>query len=210
MPRVQSSVGILTDMSLLEAREIRMKDGRRAVIRNATEADAQALIDGLYELVADGEGQVLVPGEFTPTLDEERAWVRGQNDDPNKLLLVVEMDGAIVGNLTFAVAARRRLAHTGTFGMALSPRARGLGLGAALLMRLLEWATEHPTIEKVTLRVLSTNARALAPYRKLGFVEEGRSVRLIRYEDGTYCDDVMMARFVRASTARTNSVFASQ
>ncbi|MBI2392048.1 MAG: GNAT family N-acetyltransferase [Deltaproteobacteria bacterium] len=184
-------------MALVEPTHVTTKDGRTAVIRNATEDDAQALLDDLRDFVEDGEGQVLVPGELAPTLDEERAWIRGQNDDSNKLLLVVEIGGAIVGNLTFATSPRRRIAHTGTFGVGLAREARGIGIGTALVTRLLAWAADHPTIEKVNLRVLATNARAIAMYRKLGFVEEGRLVREIRYEDGTYCDDVSMARFVR-------------
>jgi RimJ/RimL family protein N-acetyltransferase len=43
--------------------------------------------------------------------------------------------------------------------------------------------------------VRSTNARAIALYEKLGFVEEGRFRLRLRLDDGTFVDDIGMAWF---------------
>jgi hypothetical protein len=51
-------------------------------------------------------------------------------------------------------------------------------------------------IEKINLRVLCSNERAIGIYKKFGFVEEGHCVSEIKYEDGTYVDELLMARFV--------------
>ena len=41
----------------------------------------------------------------------------------------------------------------------------------------------------------ANNARALRLFEHLGFVQEGRLRARLRREDGTYLDDVCMARF---------------
>jgi RimJ/RimL family protein N-acetyltransferase len=73
---------------------------------------------------------------------------------------------------------------------------RGRGVGTALLQVLIDWATESPLIEKVTLAVFSTNHRAIGLYRKLGFEVEGMCPRDMKLADGNYMDSVLMYRFV--------------
>lgn len=72
---------------------------------------------------------------------------------------------------------------------------RGRGVGRALMDRALEWASRSP-LQKLALSVYAHNAPAIALYRKLGFEEEGRRVAEYLFPDGSYRDDVLMARFV--------------
>ena len=51
--------------------------------------------------------------------------------------------------------------------------ALGRGIGTALLEDLFGWAQRDSRVKKVELRVRATNQRALALYRKFGFLEEG-------------------------------------
>jgi ribosomal protein S18 acetylase RimI-like enzyme len=50
-------------------------------------------------------------------------------------------------------------------------------------------------VEKVALSVYPGNERAIALYRKFGFVEEGRLVRQSKKSYG-YEDELVMARFL--------------
>ena len=73
---------------------------------------------------------------------------------------------------------------------------------------LIDWARAHPGIEKFELQVRSSNARAIKLYEGLGFVEEGRKTRRLKYGPNDYQDDVYMALWVRtinsmASRGRT-------
>ena len=108
-----------------------------------------------------------------------------------------EAEGAVVGSLDFATPPLRRMRHAGRLGISVEVGWRERGIGRLLLETLLEWARAHPIIEKVTLGVLSTNARALHLYQSLGFVEEGRSPRAFRFGPGEYVDDVLMYQFVK-------------
>jgi len=46
--------------------------------------------------------------------------------------------------------------------------------------------------------VFSTSEAALALYTKHGFVEEGRGVRDMKFEDGSYADTIMLGHFLGA------------
>ena len=76
------------------------------------------------------------------------------------------------------------------------PTWRGQGIGTALVDAMVSWAISNPRIDKITLDVLASNEGAIHVYSKFGFVEEGRKLKAIKFEDGTYTDDVQMARFV--------------
>lgn len=173
-----------------------LKDHRRVSIRCAVESDAAQNLHCREACTRDGEGLISLPDERNRSEKEHRQSIRQFLEAPCDLLLIAEHQGKIVGNLDFQSNRRRRLAHTGDFAIALLREWRGLGVGSMLLETLVKWAESNPAIEKLSLRVLYSNAPAIGLYRKFGFVEEGRCVREVRYEDGTYSDELLMARFV--------------
>jgi RimJ/RimL family protein N-acetyltransferase len=183
-------------MAFIEPFQSKLKSGENVTIRTGVDSDALQLLRCLATNLADGEGQLWEKGEFVPTEEQERDWIRGMRENPRELLLVAEKDGQIIGNIDCHQGQRRRIAHTAEFGMSVMPSWRSQGLGEILLKSLIQWAKDHPELEKLGLHVLSSNARAIALYSKLGFREEGRLLKVIRYGDGRYDDDVCMGLFV--------------
>lgn len=72
------------------------------------------------------------------------------------------------------------------------------GIGTQLLKRIIEWAKESESIEKIELNVRASNTQAIALYKKMGFLEEGCLKRRVRTEIG-YIDDILMALHVKGS-----------
>lgn len=166
-------------------------------VRTAREDDAAGVLALARAILEEGAGMVRTPEELTTTVEEERALLGRYAETPDRLALVAEADGEVVGFLDFRSLARRRLAHVGHFGLSVRRDRRRQGVGAALLRRLLAWADANPRIEKVALSVLAGNEAAIALYRKFGFREEGRRVAEVKYSDGRYEDDVLMYRLTR-------------
>jgi ribosomal protein S18 acetylase RimI-like enzyme len=79
----------------------------------------------------------------------------------------------------------------GEIGMAVAREWRGRGVGSALLAAAIEWARER-SLHKLSLSVFAHNAAAIALYRKLGFVEEGRRVKQYRRASGELWDTIDM------------------
>ncbi len=84
------------------------------------------------------------------------------------------------------------------------PACLGRGYGAEAIRLVLAHAFDIG-LHRVSLRVLSGNIRAIACYRKCGFVEEGRE-REAAFVRGAWQDDVIMGlldrEFTRTATTR--------
>jgi ribosomal protein S18 acetylase RimI-like enzyme len=128
----------------------------------------------------------LEPFSFTHT-----ATFVAENIERGNPQLVAEDAGQIVGWCDVRRETVPTYAHEGMLGMGLLPDYRGHGLGERLMRTTLE-AARHAGFERISLSVYAQNTRAIALYRKLGFVHEGTRVRG-RKVDGAYDDIHMMA-----------------
>ncbi|HTV01713.1 MAG TPA: GNAT family protein [Luteitalea sp.] len=107
---------------------------------------------------------------------------------------LVAVDGTrLVGWIDILEGPYEGLRHYGRLGMGLAEDARGRGLGAQLLQRALD--DGFTRFERIELEVFASNARAVALYRRLGFVDEGcrRQARVI--DDAP--DDILMFGLLR-------------
>ncbi|MFN7976096.1 MAG: GNAT family protein [Acidobacteriota bacterium] len=173
-----------------------LADGRSLVVRRAEPDDAEEMLAATREVLEEGEFVVTAPDELRSP-DAQREHVAKAASDPGGLVLVALIDGRIVGSLAFHSGEKRRMAHSGTFGLSVVKESRDRGVGRALIEALLAWARASPQIEKVCLAVYPDNVRGLALYRKLGFVEEGRLVRDVKFGPGRYKDSILMYQLVK-------------
>ncbi len=185
-------------MSYVPPHPVALPSGFSVTIRSARIADAPALCTYLTTLWMDVDAfNITAPGEIIPTVAMEIQWIQTHLDAADQLALVVETADNIIGLADMEAGSRLRMAHSARLGISLADGWRNQGIGTALMRALLDWATMHPVIEKVTLAVLASNLRALHVYQSLGFLEEGREYRAIWYEDGTYVDGMLMYRWVK-------------
>jgi RimJ/RimL family protein N-acetyltransferase len=70
---------------------------------------------------------------------------------------------------------------------------RGQGYGVEAIGLLVEYAFNTLNLHSVELGVLATNARAIACYKKCGFVEYGR-LKDAFFIKGEYVDEILMQR----------------
>ena len=96
--------------------------------------------------------------------------------------------------------------HVGRLGIGILPEYRGQKIGARLLAATIADAFEKG-LARIELEVFAANARALALYKKFGFVEEGRK-RHARCLDGVLEDSLCMA-LLRAEAPASIFVTAS-
>ncbi len=188
------------NLGTIHKQNFTLKTGETGLLRNAERKDAQAMIDHAKANLREGHGNVTLPSEFKLTVADEIKWIKEHREKRDWLTIVAEVDGKLIGLLNFKAEERKRLAHRGMFGISISKKWRGRGVGEAVLRALLDWATKNPRIEKVSLAVLADNTNAIALYRKLGFIEEGLRVREIKVAKGKYVDDVLMYRWVKPLT----------
>lgn len=108
-------------------------------------------------------------------------------------------DGQVVGWCDVIRKEHEGMRHAGRLGMGVLPAYRGMGLGSRLLAATMTDAI-NKGITRIELEVFASNPHAMALYRKMGFVEEGRK-KLTRFLDGAYDDDIVMAYIVADTTS---------
>jgi RimJ/RimL family protein N-acetyltransferase len=165
------------------------------VIRHATIADVEPLRSYTHALFAER-----LPGIYRrtpPTIEDEVEFVRSHTEPANSALFVATSGDEVVGLLDFVGGSLSENAHAGVFGISVASGMRGCGLGTRLVAELLDWA---PTvgIRRVEVRCFSTNPRALALYRRLGFTDEG-CLREAVSVDGESVDVFVLARLLNSA-----------
>ncbi|WP_068984659.1 MULTISPECIES: GNAT family N-acetyltransferase [Lysinibacillus] len=165
-------------------------------VRVALEEDAATMLEIQKEVLAEEDFLITTVEEFQQTIDGQKEWIQAKLANERETIFIAKYEEKMVGWLMFQSPHRKRLAHTGTFGMMVLKEYRGLGIGKLLLEKIITWAEHNPYIEKISLGVFSTNERAIALYKKMGFVEEGRKINEIKLHDNEYIDDVLMYKMV--------------
>jgi L-phenylalanine/L-methionine N-acetyltransferase len=117
---------------------------------------------------------------------------RIESQDDNSYRLVAVVDGKVVGSGGLHMGMGRRR-HTAEIGMAVHDDYQGRGVGTALLSGLIELAERWLGLIRLELTVYTDNERAIALYKRLGFVVEG-TLRKYGMRDGQYVDAYTMAR----------------
>ncbi|MGG1950445.1 GNAT family N-acetyltransferase [Ralstonia solanacearum] len=165
----------------------------RATIRRAGKGDAAALCAAEKATALTPGLLVSQPHELQVDAFEQKIEFLEQEG----MYLVAEREGVLIGHALLEPMVLIAQAHVFSLTIVVHPGYLEHGIGTALMVELMGWAENNPRVEKIELRVRATNARALALYKRFGFVEEGRFERRIRLPDGSYIDDVLMARFTR-------------
>lgn len=169
-------------------------DSHAPSIREARPEDAALLAEAEREIAR-------IPGRLASRPDEihddaVRQMILHLNDRGHGLYLVAERAGVAVGHAFLEPLPLAVTAHVVRLTIAVHEGHQGQGVGKALMNDLLRWARSDVRVEKVELQVRSSNEPAMALYRSLGFVEEGRKTRRLKIGPNRYIDDVYMAMWV--------------
>ena len=185
-------------MAVIEATTVLLKNGREVCIRTPAAEDAEKVLEYTKTIFSDDRFFLTTEEEAKEwqTIEKEREHIRTFYDHPDKLFLITEADNGIVSMSHLECGWRKRIRHVSRLGISILPVWRSVGLGTAILKAIIDWAAMHPVIEKLSLEVWASNERAIGLYKKMGFSEEGRKVREIKYADGSYDDCICMVRFV--------------
>ena len=167
------------------------------IIRPAKVEDAEVIMTYAEHLFRSTDQVLTTPEEYTITLEQEEAWIRGFEGNANSLLLVAETQGRVVALLDFSAKIRWKARHSGELGLSVHPEYQRQGLGRAMMEVLIAWARSAPGVEKLILQVFETNHKAILLYQSLGFKEEGRFVKGIKQSNGAYVDLIQMYLWVK-------------
>nr|WP_208353878.1 GNAT family protein [Pseudaestuariivita rosea] len=145
-------------------------------------------------------------GEPTRSLQTSRTtatrWVQKLIDHP--CAWVITADGRIVGQARLDDINQKDQKARLALGL-LSEGDLGKGIGRQAIQKVLDYAFEEITLNRVDLRVLAFNKRAIRCYMACGFIEEGRERESARIS-GKWYDDIIMGILKREHLSRKKDV----
>lgn len=167
----------------------------RPVLRDGTlklRAPVMADVEARLALGSNAE----IRHMFGAPLDEARVmtyamaedWVEAQLKEP--LAFVIEHEGVMIGALRLHTVDRQDRRANLAIAI-LDPALLDQGIGTRACRLILNYAFEVMGLHRITLRVIEYNARAIAAYKKLGFVMEGREREAALVGDQRH-DDIIM------------------
>lgn len=169
-----------------------LKDGRTLILRDPTLEDAQELLDFLK--IVGSETDFLLADENGIeglTLDGERDWITTTLAAANTRMFVGTVDGEIVLVCDVRAAGRTRIAHVGGVAISIKRAYWHLGIGNIAMQAMIDFAKSTGVLRTLSLEVHAENERAIALYKRFGFVEVGRHKARINVR-GTYYDEILM------------------
>ena len=155
-------------------------------IRLAQTTDAATLCQAEQAIAATPGRLVSLPDELS--VENFVAMIQ----KPTTRYIVVEQDNEIIGHAFLEQMGLKAVAHIMRLTIAVHEGHQGQGVGKLMLKHLIDWAKATRSVEKIELHVRATNLQAIALYKNMGFVEEGRLKRRIKISETQYLDDLTM------------------
>ena len=169
------------------------KTGIEVSFKNAEAAEAEDEINYLKQCCGETRFLLSEPEDVAYTVEGEEKFLEEYANSDNSLMLNAYINGRLIGNCSFApISNANRLKHRCSMGIALIKKYCGQGIGE-LMLEILIGRAKEAGFEIMELDVVSANIRAKKLYERLGFVEYGVRKNAMKYKDGTYSDEILMA-----------------
>lgn len=166
-----------------------MLSGEKVILRPVSKDDLPRLWEFRQdvELVLLGDDDPPIPQPYD-AFESFMTELLEKTDE--NVMFAIEAEGELIGSIS--------LYHLDTtsrsceLGIVIGSRDHlGKGYGTDAVRTVVDYAFRYRNFHRVYLGVTASNERAIASYRKAGFVEEGRFRDHI-YNDGEYRDMVFM------------------
>ena len=175
-------------------REITLKDGRKCILRPTSPDVAEEMIGYLKKTSAETPWLLRNPVEVSYTPEGEKEILARLLEDPSSAMMVAVVDGKVAGNCSInSIGDKRKIRHRCSMAIALYREYWNLGIGTAMIGYLAELAKQIG-YRQMDLEVVDGNTQARALYRKCGFTESGRRHHALRFDDGSFHDEILMYR----------------
>lgn len=166
--------------------------GTEIRIRNAAAADGAAVLENFNQTHAETDYLLTYPDENRFDAEQESRFLERKAESPREIELLAIVDGRVAGTAGVdAVGTKYKVAHRADFGISVLKEYWGLGIGRALMEACIQCAREAGYVQ-MELNVVADNERAIAMYRRAGFVEYGRNPKGFRSRTAGYQEVVSM------------------
>ena len=171
---------------------IQLKDGRACILRSCRLEDAEEVLRVFLATLGQTDFLTAYPDVIHLTVEQETDYLRRQDESPDEVMLLAEVDGTLVGSAAVhRLRSREKTRHRCGFGINIDRAFWGLGIGRGLTEACIECAKSIGYLQ-MELEVVSENRRAVALYQSVGFVEYGRNPKALRSRVSGWQENILM------------------
>ena len=177
-------------------KEITLKDGRKSILCPTSSEYAEEMIDYMRKTAGETPYLLRNPDEVNYTIEGEKELLDKMMASPDSIMMMAVVEGKVAGNGSInGIGSKRKISHRCSLAIALYKDYWGLGIGTAMIGYMTELATQVGW-HQVDLEVVAENLTAQALYKKCGFIESGRRHNALRFDDGSYHDEILMYKIL--------------
>lgn len=172
--------------------EYKLRNGKSVFIRKPTIEDALGIINIIS--TADTETKFLArnPYEFKVTEEQEKEFIHYILEDDNQDWFVAEYDGKVIGQCSVGIVRKtKRCCHRAEVTFVILKDYCGMGIGGKLMQQCINWCKDK-NVTQIELYVVADNKKAINMYESFGFKTTGTITKAMRYDDGTFADELFL------------------
>ena len=174
-------------------KKITLKDGRIAIFRTPSPADAAEMVEYMRKTAGETDFLLRTPEEVTMTAAEEEVFLSSIAESEYDCMIVCTVEGVLAGNCQISRHNKRKNCHRADVMIALLEEFWGLGIGTAMFQEMIALA-ESWGLMQLELEVIEGNRRAIALYEKMGFTTMAATPNAIHLSNGTILKEFLMIR----------------
>lgn len=178
---------------IYKEKKVLLKNGKTVIFKSPSPDDWQKLIDYVKCVATETPYILRTPEECKDTEESEKTFINGYNNSELNCMIAVYDGDKIVGNCNLTVKNRKKVRHRAELAIGLCKSHYRLGIGTALITELSIIARSLGCTQ-FELIYVDGNYRAKGLYEKCGFVEVARIPNGVKFDDGSYADDVYMVK----------------
>jgi RimJ/RimL family protein N-acetyltransferase len=163
-------------------------------LRRLIPEDAGDLLRLQHQLDQESSFMLLEPDERRSTLEQIMEMIEGVTVSGTSVLIGAEAECGLVGYVSVRGGTVRRNKHSAYIVIGILQQYQGLGIGTGLFREVDSWAEDHG-ITRLELTVMTHNDKAIALYRKSGYIIEGTKQRSL-HVDGQWVDEYYMSKLI--------------
>lgn len=175
-----------------------LANGQHLRIREVKTDDAAALLEMFRKAVCETDFLMTTPAEaHNLTIEQERDFITGYLRNHNQLFLIGDVEGQMAGTLSVTQAKLKKQQHAGEFGIVILQKYWNMGIARRMINTMMQWATTHPVIRYIHLKVMANNEKAIRLYQQFGFKEEGRKPKAVCQSPDNFQDIILMGKWIK-------------
>ena len=164
------------------------------IIREALPDDSENMIVYLNQVGGESDNLLHGENEFTVPIEGVKRKLAVSKDSENSVVLIALKNEQIIARAELEGYYPARIRHRAKFSISVRKEYWNQGIGTEMIKRIVEQAKKMK-IRVIELEAITDNARAIALYHKMGFVDIGIYNKYF-YVNGMFKDAVVMQKIL--------------